>query len=406
MINNQYGYISLFTGAGGLDIGLEKAGFLNKLCIENNKICKETLKMNRPDWKISEPGDINQLTSRDIIKQSGLKKRKVEMIVGGPPCQPFSKAAYWHNGDSLRLNDDRSSTFLQYLRIINDLLPKIIVFENVKGFIYKNKDEAYHYFQKTIKKINRENKVNYTPVVFVINCADYGVPQWRERLFIIAHRDGLKFEIPSPVYGDTCQEKHFTAWDAIGDIDTDIWPDNLKLTGKWSDLFPSIPEGKNYLWHTPKGGGLPIFGYRTRYWNFLLKLSKHNPSWTIPAQPGPSTGPMHWKNRKLSIREICRFQTIPDEWKISGNYREAFNQVGNAVPSLIGEMLGKEIKKQFYKEAVDDNYQLLPVKRKLNAKKQRRRPVPNKYYQYLDAHSEHPGVGKGPGAIKRSIRKK
>ena len=88
----------------------------------------------------------------------------------------------------------------------------------------------------------------------------------------------------------------------------------LTVGGKWADLLPTIPEGQNYLWHTNRGGGSQLFGWRTRYWSFLLKLAKNLPSWTIQAHPGSSIGPFHWRNRKLSVPEMCRLQTFPTAW--------------------------------------------------------------------------------------------
>ncbi|MGH8069990.1 MAG: DNA cytosine methyltransferase, partial [Candidatus Entotheonellia bacterium] len=129
----------------------------------------------------------------------------------------------------------------------------------------------------------------------------------RERVFILASIDGQTLKAPLPTHGEgNGLEPYHTAWDAIGDLDKEDWPLELEVTGKWAALLRSIPEGKNYLWHTPRGGGEPLFGWRTRYWSFLLKLSKRHPSWTIQAEPGPATGPFHWRNRMLSIEELAR----------------------------------------------------------------------------------------------------
>src|SRR6185312_12245754 len=112
-----------------------------------------------------------------------------------------------------------------------------------------------------------------------------------------------------------------------------------QLRGKWADLLPSIPPGMNYLWHTDRGGGEPLFGWRRRYWSFLLKLAPDQPSWTIQAQPGPATGPFHWDNRRLTGREMARLQTFPDDIQITGSLADAQRQIGNAVPSLLAEVL-------------------------------------------------------------------
>ena len=117
--------------------------------------------------------------------------------------------------------------------------------------------------------------------------------------------------------------------------------------------LPSIPEGENYLWHTARGGGIELFGWRRRYWNFLLKLAKDRPSWTIQAQPGPSVGPFHWKNRRLSNRELCRLQTIPDGYSVVGGIRAAHKQIGNAVPSALAEVLALAIREQVFDEVAE-----------------------------------------------------
>ena len=122
--------------------------------------------------------------------------------------------------------------------------------------------------------------------------------------------------------------------------------EDLTVRGKWADLLPSIPEGSNYLHHTDRGEGMPLFGWRRRYWTFLLKLAKNRPSWTIQAQPGPAVGPFHWSNRRLSVRELSRLQTFPDDVNIVGGKGSAQKQLGNAVPSLLAEVIGRAIRQQ------------------------------------------------------------
>ena len=114
----------------------------------------------------------------------------------------------------------------------------------------------------------------------------------------------------------------------------------LSLTGRWAELLPSIPEGRNYLHHTERGDGVRLFGWRRRYWSFLLKLSKRLPSWTITAQPGPAIGPFHWKSRRLSPLELCRLQTFPAGYEIDGDLRTIQLQLGNAVPSALAKTPG------------------------------------------------------------------
>src|SRR5438477_447808 len=128
--------ISLFTGAGGLDLGLEAAGFANLLCIENDPDCRSTLKRNRPGWRLSEPGNIYQLKSLEMLRQAGLKPRHVSLLAGGPPCQPFSKSMYWTTGDAPRLRDPRARTLRSYLDVVEVTLPRVLLLENVRGLAF------------------------------------------------------------------------------------------------------------------------------------------------------------------------------------------------------------------------------------------------------------------------------
>ena len=402
-----YNSLSLFTGAGGFDIGLEAAGFNVALCIEVDEDCKKTILHNRPSWKLSEPGDVHQLAPKDVMRQAGIRKRELTLLAGGPPCQPFSKSGYWANGDAPRLQDPRALTLNAYLTIIEESLPLIFVLENVKGLVFNQKDEGLRLLQRELRRINKTSNVNYQPTIVEFNCADYGVPQLRERVLVIAHRGGKVFDMPKPTHAPTPQAvngtaRHTTTWDAIGDLHTSDDGADLDPSGKWAELLPAIPEGENYLWHTPRGGGKPLFGWRTRYWSFLLKLAKSKPSWTIQAEPGPATGPFHWANRRLSRRELCRLQTFPDAFDVLGSYRSAHRQIGNAVPPAIGELIGKELRRQFLGGRPHRELKLIPTQQPTCPRKQRCRSVPKKYLDLAGPHGDHPGAGLGPGARKRA----
>lgn len=198
-------------------------------------------------------------------------------------------------------------------------------------------------------------------------------------------------------------EGPMTAWDAIGHLEDDDDPE-LAATGKWADLLPTIPEGNNYLWHTERGGGQPLFGWRRRFWSMLLKLAKDRPAWTLTAQPGPATGPFHWKNRRLSAKELCALQTFPSDYRVIGNLRSTHRQVGNAVPSALAEVLGRALRRQFFGGGnISLEPTLLP---------ERNRPIPlpepvldrlpPKYRKLVGEHEPHPGTGLGPGAQQRA----
>jgi DNA (cytosine-5)-methyltransferase 1 len=194
-----------------------------------------------------------------------------------------------------------------------------------------------------------------------------------------------------------------TAWDALGDLgEPSPIDEDLIVTGKWAPLLPTIPEGQNYLWHTDRGGGEPLFGWRRRFWNFLLKLAKNRPAWTVAAQPGPATGPFHWKNRRLSMRELSRLQTFPDDVMIRGDGRAIQRQAGNAVPSLLTEILGREIARVL--SGCSQNASaptLLPPKRTPVPPPEDVQPVSADFLRLRHMETAHPGTGKGYGALRR-----
>ncbi len=197
-----------------------------------------------------------------------------------------------------------------------------------------------------------------------------------------------------------------TAWDAIGHLDECVLDEDedLRMRGKYAGLLASIPEGCNYLFHADKTGkSKKLFGWRTRYWSMLLKLAKTRPSWTLTAQPGPAIGPFHWKNRRLSAAELCALQTFPADYKIIGNNRSALKQVGNAVPSALAELLGLEIRRQFFGHRVRRRLRLLPVRRDpIPSPEGVTTIVPELLRREIKVHAPHGGTGKGPSARRRT----
>jgi len=401
--------ISLFTGAGGLDYGFEAAGFETRVAVEFDPTCCRNLRINRP-WSIIE-GDIHDVSSKEILKAAKLRVGEAHALIGGPPCQPFSKSSYWANGDALRLDDLRADTLTAYLRVLRDTKPKAFLLENVYGLAYSGKSEGLNRILKGIEKINREIGTKYKPVWRVINAASYGVPQFRERVFIVASRDGKEFKFPEPTHvapddlqPDAGLEPYRTAWDALGDLPQKPNDPCLRMTGKWAELLPTIPEGENYLFHTNRGAGMPLFGWRTRYWSFLLKLAKDRPSWTIQAQPGPAIGPFHWTNQRLSTDELRRLQTFPDGLQFDCRRNHIQRMLGNAVPSLAAEVLARAIDHQLLGgKARDAAPALLPPRRMPIPKPEPFARVPAKYRTLIGDHAAHPGTGKGNRAKARAL---
>lgn len=400
--------LSLFTGAGGLDAGLEAAKFEVAGCVELDADCRRTLQANRPGWALVEPGDILTIEPKDLLAQLGVMPGDLALIAGGPPCQPFSKSSFWLTGEAPGMSDPRAETLRAYLRVLDEALPRAMLLENVKGIGFVGKDraaeeQALEFLELQLAQINRRHGTAYHASVLHLDAADYGVPQHRERVFVFASRDGDVLTEPPATHGPRAQSgtRLTTAWDALAGLDVE-GTDELRPRGRWADLLPSIPEGQNYQWHTPRGGGEPLFGWRTKFWSFLLKLAKDRPSWTIQAQPGPATGPFHWESRRLSVSEMAALQTFPSGYEITGSYGAARRQLGNAVPSALGELLGNEIRRQVFGHRVSSNLSLIPEQRDDRPPPGAPAAVPAHYLALRAEHAAHPGTGKGPAATKRA----
>jgi DNA (cytosine-5)-methyltransferase 1 len=270
------------------------------------------------------------------------------------------------------------------------LAPRFVLIENVKGF-FGGRNSAARYIQERLDDINRRGGWKYATTTFALNAADYGVAQRRERVFAVIDRLGSDVAIPPPTHAND----PMTAWEAIGDlVNRD---DEYPSGGTWAGLLPSIPEGGNYQFLTARGGGPELFGYRTRYWSFLLKLARDQPSWTLPASPGPDTGPFHWDNRHLTVRERLRIQSFPDSWELSGSLRTQIRQVGNATPPALAEAVGKQIFDLLLEPTRPRVYALHGIRRRDIPSPVLPIPVSSDYARYAGPKFAHPGTGAGPG---------
>ena len=226
----------------------------------------------------------------------------------------------------------------------------------------------------------------------------------------MGHRDGGRFSFPDPTHraADSNgpglfpdQQRLVTAWDAIGGLEPSA-DEHLEPKGRWADLLPSVPEGENYLWHTNRKGGMRLFGWRTHYWSFLLKLAKNRPSWTLQAQPGPAIGPFHWNNRRLSTEEMARIQTFPHGLAFIGSRLSLQRQIGNAVPSLLAEVLARAIASQFFGAPHRQPPSLaVPLQRPIPPP-ERVGAVPPQFRHLEADHPDHPGTGRGRAALQRA----
>ncbi len=268
-------------------------------------------------------------------------------MVGGPSCQPFSRS---NEGNRLGTRDPRGRLIFEFARIVQEVRPTGFIMENVHGLASSNNG---HDLKELVRRLS---KIGYNVVVAVLNAADYGVPQKRRRLFLIGLANGGTPHFPDPTHNHRDSphngvEPHVTSGEALADLDDGEDYDGIKtIGGKYGCLLNDIPPGMNYLFYTRRmGHPKPLFRWRSKFWPFLLKLDPDKPSSTIQARPGPCVGPFHWRNRRLTIAEIKRLQTIPDNWSVSGTHEPAYaspawRQIGEAVPPLLMENVGNTLR--------------------------------------------------------------
>ncbi|WP_051167232.1 DNA cytosine methyltransferase [Actinoplanes sp. N902-109] len=341
--------ISLFSGAGGLDLGVERAGFEVRAALERNPDACDTMEKNFPH--LASPvirRDILDTPTGEILNAAGLKRgQQPELLVGGPPCTPFSKSGFWL--DYKRAGLDPDASLLQaYTRVLAEARPRYFILENVYALTYNNK-ASRPAFERLLKEITA---AGYTFDHQVLHAANYGVPQARPRLFILGARAGEPTpKLPDPKHGGRWERRatgnadipHVTAGEVLAGLVTDPEPEEI-VAGKYGHLLPEVPPGDNYLHFTAERNYPdPQFAWRSKYWSFLLKLDPNKPSPTIQAQPGPYIGPFHWENRRLRVAEMKRLFTFPDEFELVGRRSSIQAQLGNSVPPLLAEMVARAL---------------------------------------------------------------
>lgn len=343
--------VSLFSGCGGLDLGLKRAGFDVILGTDNDPRCAESFRANFPKTPFFDGciSDLNRETINSLTK-GGLRGR-IALLAGGPPCPAYSKSRFYRKEKPRALEDPNGlKTLNGYLDILKAVNPRAFLLENVAGLAYKVHDEALNLI------VGTATKLGYECAWAVLNAADYGIPQIRERFFLVGLQHG-KFQFPEPTHSSSGDDDLFSAglppWVTTGDVISDLdTPENADDTGhfaggQYHELLRQIPPGDNYLYFTEKRGHPePKFKWRSRYWSYLLKLSPDKPAWTIQARRSNNMGPFHWQNRILRIEEVKRLQTFPDNWILCGTVEQQWRQIGNAVPPLLAEHLGRAIREQ------------------------------------------------------------
>lgn len=345
--------VSLFSGCGGLDLGASQAGFDVVFANDNDPLCKESHETNFPGT-LFFPKSVTEV-SQQLLRQclGDIGPGDIDLLVGGPPCPPYSKSRFYRKEKPRALEDPLSlETLTGYLNVLDILKPKAFLLENVHGM-------AYSVHKGALDLLRKESaEAGYKASMAVLNAADYGVPQIRRRFFLVGLRD-REFEFPAPTHVDKAKTDLFssslpawrTAGEAIGDLDTEENADDTGhfAGGQYHELLRQIPPGQNYLFFTKeRGHPNPVFRWRSRYWSFLLKLSPDQPSWTIQARRSNNMGPFHWRNRILRIEEVKRLQSFPDSFWVSGKVEQQWRQIGNAVPPLMAFHLCRAIADQLH----------------------------------------------------------
>lgn len=372
--------VSLFTGAGGLDLGFEMCGFHTSVCVEYDADCRETLRYNRPSWKLFEkntfsengtiktrvPGDIKDIQVGELLKFSQLKFGEASLVVGGAPCQPFSNI-----GKKLGKDDKKNGDlFLEFVRMVREIGPEGFVFENVVGITQQKHTDVIEYMVSKFKGLG------YGISHAILNAANYGVAQRRERFFLIGIKGVENPAFPFPTHfkdeksfelfhckAPNVSASKFKKWITVKEAFSSI-PSNAESRADFAVMNISelgvkrmtyIKQGENFkvlpmelrpnCWKNGKHQGSDTFG----------RLVADLPSVTIrTAAYNPSKGqyihPVH--NRGLTTIEMSVLQSFPFEWHFKSKNREKITlvsggkQIGNAVPPMLAFALGAAIKKQ------------------------------------------------------------
>lgn len=356
--------LSFFSGAMGLDIGLEKAGIDVILACESEKFIRETIKLNRPKIKVLE--DINNYSAKEIRKEAGLKaKEKIDLIVGGPPCQAFSTA-----GKRLSINENRGIVFIKYLELIKELNPTYFVIENVRGLLSVPLKHVPHDKRKGKLKTKEEkggtlnyilnylNNIGYKVSFNLYNSANFGSPQIRERVIIIGNKkEKLPYLTPTHSQHGEFGLKPWKTFKAAVKGLHNINHDYVKFPESRLKYYKKLKEGQNWrnlplkLQKEALGNSYYLGGGKT---GFLRRLGWNKPSPTLVTDPMmPATDLAHpVENRPLSIQEYKRIQEFPDDWKLAGSIRNQYKQIGNAVPVSLGRAIGKLIVNHILKKKI------------------------------------------------------
>jgi len=355
--------IGLFSGAGGLEIGAHWAGADVRLSVDIDKMACETLRQNpglHPGVVLQ--ADVTKLDGRELRKLANLSGDQPCIVIGGPPCQPFSKSSYWTDpGDDSRYRqarakgealppkpapiidakpDERRTLVQEFLRLIVEIDAQGFLFENVMSITHPRSKMVLDSF------IEDAEAAGYGTRFLKVNAVQYGVPQKRQRVIVLGLKGGLP-PMPLPTHsekettGPIPLLPPVTAGEALRPFEDQRYFEPQEVVkGRYEKVLQEIPPGMNYKALTAWAGHPhPVFEAERRYWSFLLKLSPDLPSWTVQANPGPWVGPFHWTSRRLRTVELAALQTFPEGYRFAGKRRDRVRQIGNAVPPLLAQRM-------------------------------------------------------------------
>ena len=354
--------ISLFSGAMGLDLGLEAAGFRTSVVVEINKAAIDTIKLNRPKLPCIDKSIVD-VTTADVLAQAGLHRKDVTLVSGGPCCQSFSTA-----GKRGSVSDPRGELFREFCRIVREVRPRFFVLENVKGILSAaiqhrplnlrepgnpplGPDERLGSAFKLILK--ELTDLDYYVVYGVLNAADYGVPQKRWRVIVIGSRDGEEIRLPRPTHrhpeflnGHKRNKPWTTLRSALENVDSKNWSTFSKDR---SELLEQLEAGQNWR-NLPKELHRKALGAAYDSWGgrggFCRRLAWDEPAPTLTTAPdGRATTLCHPEEvRPLSVEEYAALQQFPPGWKFSGSVSQQYTQIGNGVPIGLGAAVGRMLR--------------------------------------------------------------
>lgn len=341
----------------GLDLGLERAGFSMRLAADNMPAAAETARRNRQYLPFFD-GDIFDLDAEGIERLSGVKSGELDLLAGGPPCQSFSTA-----GKRLGLDDSNKGPLVfEFARLVEEMKPRAFLMENVKGLLSassKWRELPYNNNGKIIDDLHgsllrelsqRLRGIGYSLEVRELNSADFGVPQTRQRVFLVGYRDGRSVTFPEPTHAKDAT-LFLSPWRTIRDAFTELAEDDshcAKFSPRKLRYLKMVPEGGNWrslpedIQRESMGRAFHAKGGRSGYWR---RLAFDAPSPTILTEPNnASTSLCHpVEHRPLTVRECARIQTFPDEWLFYGKGSDQYRLVGNAVPVDLAYAVGRHV---------------------------------------------------------------